>query len=155
MMIALTADYVDGCLDVVRSLPEWFSYPGALEGVEHAARTQEGFVDLHGGAVVGFVMLTSKFPETLEITFLAVHREHHRSGIGKRLVIAARDIAESRAMDSISLLTLGPASKSPFYAETIAFYQSIGFWRTNELYLADWGGSPTLVMTAAIANLAR
>ena len=155
MIADLGPDHVDGCVEVVRALPEWFGYPGALEGVAKAVATQRGFVDLVGGQIIGFVTTNSTFDECLEITYLAVHSAHRRLGIGRELVIAVRDSALERHIPSISLLTLGPASKSPYYADTVSFYRALGFWRTNELYLSTWGGAPTLVMTAATADLAR
>ena len=91
--------------------------------------------------------------ETVEITYLAVRADHRREGVGRALVNAVRDHALAIGAQSICLLTLGPSAASEFYAETIAFYQAIGFWRTKEVYLSAWGGAPTLLMVAPAASI--
>src|SRR6202012_4293973 len=93
------------------------------------------------------------FDETLEITYLAVRAEHRGGGIGRRLVAAVCGLASTLDASSVTLLTLGPSSGSQHYAETVAFYRSIGFWRTKEVRNTEWGGAPSLVMTAPLAQL--
>jgi ribosomal protein S18 acetylase RimI-like enzyme len=145
--------HVAGCVAVVASLPEWFGYEGALEGVEHAARTQMGFVEVERGTVGGFVTMAPLFPETVEITYLAVHADRRRSGVGRALVRVARDRAQRDGARSICLLTLGPSAGSAVQEETIAFYRALGFWRTKEVYLQSWRGAPTLLMSAPIDQI--
>jgi len=154
-IIELSPDHVAGCRAVIESLPEWFGYPGALDGVTEAVSTERGFVAADGESVVGFVTTVPRFEETLEITYLAVGAQRRGSGVGRRLVAAVCAAATSIGAESIVLLTLGPSSQSTYYAETVAFYRSIGFLRTTELYLTDWGGAPTLVMSGSVATIAE
>jgi ribosomal protein S18 acetylase RimI-like enzyme len=153
MIVALAPPQFAGCLEVIRSLPEWYGYEGAVEDVARALESQAGFVALDGSTVAGFVAIEPAYDESLEITYLAVHADHRRSGLGKSLVHAVADLARQRGVASVCLLTLGPSSGSTHYAETVGFYQAIGFWRTKELYLSSWGGAPTLVMVAAVDQL--
>jgi ribosomal protein S18 acetylase RimI-like enzyme len=153
MIVDLASSQFTSCLDVIRSLPEWYGYEGALEDVTKALETQRGFVALEGDVVAGFVAMKPCYEETLEITYLAVHADHRRSGLGKSLVGAVADFARQRDFSSVCLLTLGPSSGSTYYAETVRFYEAIGFWRTKELYLSSWGGAPTLVMVAPLDRL--
>jgi ribosomal protein S18 acetylase RimI-like enzyme len=153
MIVELDASHALGCVDVVASLPEWFSYEGALEGVEHAARSQTGFVDVEHGRVDGFVTMVPLFSETAEITYLAVRADRRRTGVGRSLVHAATALAARNGAESICLLTLGPSAGNPAQDATIAFYRAMGFWRTKEVYLSSWGGAPTLLLSAPIDRI--
>jgi ribosomal protein S18 acetylase RimI-like enzyme len=153
MIDDLAPNHFTQCLDVIRSLPEWYGYEGALEEVAAALETQQGFVATEGAVVTGFVAIKPCYDESLEITYLAVHADHRRSGVGRSLVGAVADYARERGVSSVCLLTLGPTSGSAHYAETVRFYQAIGFWRTKELYLSSWGNAPTLVMVAPVEQL--
>ena len=153
MIVALEPTHVEGCLDVIRSLPEWFGYEGAVEGVATALESQGGFVALEGSVVAGFVAIAPAFDESLEITYLAVHADHRRGGLGRSLVRAVAEFARGRDIPSVCLVTLGPSAGDPRQEETISFYRAIGFWRTKELYLRTWGGAPTLLMVARVDQL--
>jgi ribosomal protein S18 acetylase RimI-like enzyme len=153
MIVSLAPSHVEGCLDVIRSLPEWYGYEGALEDVAAALGTQGGFVALEGSLIAGFVAIEPAYDESLEITYLAVHADRRRSGLGRSLVQAVAQFARQREVASVCLLTLGPSSGSAHYAETVSFYRAIGFWRTKELHLSSWGGAPTLVMVAPVDQL--
>jgi ribosomal protein S18 acetylase RimI-like enzyme len=153
VIVVLEPAHVEGCLDVIRSVPEWFGYEGAVEAVATALGSQEGFVALEGSVVAGFVTIEPAFDESLEITYLAVHADHRRSGFGGLLVHAVAELARARDIPSVCLLTLGPSAGSTHQAETISFYRAIGFWRAKEFYLRTWGGAPTLLMVAPVDNL--
>jgi N-acetylglutamate synthase-like GNAT family acetyltransferase len=150
----LSLEHVAGCLVVAESLPEWFGYPGALQGIEAALRRETGFVVLDEGEVAAFVSTAPTYRESLEITYLAVHAARRRSGLGHRLIAHVRDAAKAGGFSSVCLLTLGPSASSPFYAQTVAFYQAVGFWRIKELHLSEWNGAPALLMAAPLGNLA-
>lgn len=151
MIALLDATHSADCVEVVRTLPEWFGYPGALTDVKDATSSQSGFVAVDEDMTVqGFVTVQSSFVETLEITYLAVRADQRRHGHGRALVRAVRDLAVARGAESICLLTLGPTAGSVHYAQSVAFYKTIGFWQTKEVYLTAWGGAPTLVMVADV-----
>ncbi len=141
------------CVEVVRSLPGWFSYPGALDDVASATSSQEGFCARVDGQLVGFVTVRLSFAESLEITYLAVHAMYRNKGIGSQLVRAVARLCKERSIELICLLTLGPTAGSSFYEETVAFYRASGFWRVRELQNAEWGGAYSLVMTALASRL--
>src|SRR6202034_2059820 len=113
MIVALEPTHVEGCLDVIRSLPEWFGYEGAVEGVATALESQGGFVALEGSVVAGFVAIAPAFDESLEITYLAVHADHRRGGLGRSLVRAVAEFARGLDIPSVCLLTLGPSAGDP------------------------------------------
>jgi N-acetylglutamate synthase-like GNAT family acetyltransferase len=149
----LTPERADACAAVIETLPEWFGYEGAVEGVRAEAARREGFVALKGTEVVGFVTVAPVFSESIEISYLAVRRDARNGGIGRRLVAEVCDKAREIGCEEVVLLTLGPSAESAHYTETVAFYRAVGFWRTKEVPNSDWGGAPSLVMSAPIARL--
>ena len=153
-IVALEAAHRADCLVVVKSLPEWFSYPGALDDIGASLDRDQGFVAMSDGAVKAFITLSPLFDETVEIKYLAVHKSARRSGLGRSLVKAARGFADRRGAHNLSLLTLGPSGGSPFYDETVRFYVALGFARAKELHISEWGGAPALVLCASTAAIA-
>ncbi len=149
----LQADDDEACVGIIRSLPAWFGYAGAEQSVREAAQTQAGFAVVDGGIVVAFVTTRPCFDESLEITYLAVHADQRRSGHGRLLAGAVARRGIENGFLSVCLLTLGPSSGSSDYAETVDFYRSLGFWRSKEVKLGEWGGAPALIMTAPITVL--
>ena len=154
-IVALAAHHAPACVSVIASLPEWFGYEGALESIGHVAETAEGFVALERDVVIGFVTTSPIFDETLEITYLAVDKRARRGGVGRSLLAAVCEKASGLGASSVSLITLGPSSGSAPYAETVAFYRAMGFWRSKEIRNVEWGGAPSLVMTAPVDVLRR
>ena len=150
MLEALGPQHVAGCEAVIASLPEWFGYEGALADTSAAVRTQRGYVSSDGGVVNGFVTMMTVFPETIEITYLAVRAASRRSGIGRKLLGKVRDAAVDDGASHICLLTLGPSADNIAYGETVAFYRALGFLRIKEVELSSWGGAPALVMAAPV-----
>src|SRR5688500_2207184 len=79
-----------------------------------------------GDGSVGLVTLTRHFPETWEITRMAVHPGWHRRGLRGRMVGAA--VARCREEGATTLLvkTLADSHPSEEYAQTRAFYRAMG-----------------------------
>lgn len=152
---ALAAGDEEGCISVVRSLPEWFGYPGAVEGIRDALGSQRGFVvPADDGAIAAFTTVRVNFDECLEITYLAVHARWRGSGLGTALVSAVGRLCLEEGHRVVCLLTLGPSAESPHYQQTVAFYRSRGFAAVRECRLTEWNGAPALLMAAESATLA-
>jgi GNAT superfamily N-acetyltransferase len=146
----LTRDDSGTCEAIVRALPAWF---GIEEGIAEARgylETQDGFVAEVEGRVAGFLTFASAFPESAEITWMAVAPEHHWHGIGRALIEAV--VAEARARGATLLLvkTLAEAHPSPEYARTRAFYQAVGFRRLTVLPEHWDPANPCLLMVRPI-----
>lgn len=82
-----------------------------------------------GPEVVGFVTLLRHFPESWEVTWMAVAPAWHRSGIGRCLVEETVAAARQAGARLLLVKTLADRHPSPEYARTRAFYQSQGFVR--------------------------
>ena len=146
----------DACVQVIESLPEWFSYPGAIEAIRSALSEQSGFV-VSGDTdekIDGFVTTKVNFEESLEITYLAIRASARGRGLGTTLLSTVGRVAASRGHRVVCLLTLGPSAESVPYRETVAFYVARGFARVRECRLVEWGGAPALLMEASAADLA-
>ncbi|MDQ3484191.1 MAG: GNAT family N-acetyltransferase [Actinomycetota bacterium] len=89
-------------------------------------RPEDVLVALVDGIVAGYVQLkqTSSVPShehVLLINGLAVHPDHQRSGIGRRLVEAAVEEARRRGVRKLSLRVLGPNTTARRLYETLDF----------------------------------
>lgn len=137
------ADQVDG---IARSLPAWFGIEEGLQDLRHCAERNSGFVALQDGDVTGFVTLARPFPETWEITWMAVAPDRHRQGISRALIDAVMREARQSGARLLHVKTLADTHPSPEYAQTRAFYRSLGFDRL--IVLPDlWGPeNPCLLM---------
>jgi len=87
---------------------------------------EDVLVALVDGVVAGYVQLkqTSPVPShehVLLINGLAVHPDHQRSGIGRRLVAAAVEEARRRGVRKLSLRVLGPNTGARKLYEALGF----------------------------------
>jgi GNAT superfamily N-acetyltransferase len=123
---SLAREDADSCEVIVRSLPGWF---GIEEGIAEARgylETQDGFVTEVRGHVAGFLTFAAAFPESIEITWMAVAPELHWQGIGRTLIDAVVTEGRRRGATLLLVKTLADAHPSLEYARTRAFYQAVG-----------------------------
>ncbi|MBA3379253.1 MAG: GNAT family N-acetyltransferase [Chloroflexia bacterium] len=135
---------------LARALPAWFGIEEGLQDLRHCAESQPGFVALHRADVIGFVTLDQPFPETREITWMAVAPDLRRNGVGRALIGAVIDDARASRARLLHVKTLADSHPSPEYAQTRAFYCAMGFERL--LVLPDlWGPqNPCLLMVRSV-----
>lgn len=127
MLRTLAPSDAERCDAIVAALPEWFGVEQGIEDCAAAVRSHEGLVSLAGDQVVGFVTWEDRFPETTEITWAAVHPEHHRQGHGRALVVEMLRIVGGRGIRLAVVHTLSSAAPDPYYERTRAFWQAAGF----------------------------
>jgi len=85
-------------------------------------------------------------PVASEIELLAVRRDLHRAGIGRRLVGRVESDLRSRGVRLLEVKTRGPSGESVEYERTRAFYDAIGFLPLEER-TDIWGPhNPCLIM---------
>ena len=82
----LTTADAPACDAIIASLPYHFGQERGVEECAKAVRQQAGFVATIDGDVVGFLTFTNHWPESAEITWMAVSAEHRRRGIGRVLI---------------------------------------------------------------------
>jgi GNAT superfamily N-acetyltransferase len=141
------------CDAVIASLAYHFGDPSGVADCASAVRSQHGVVAEVDGAVAGFVTLLHHFPESAEITWMAVHASHRRRGIGARLIDAAADMARAHGAHMLYVMTLGPSvpeESGDNYEGTRRFYRSQGFVPLRELGLREWNDSHALILARAL-----
>jgi len=135
------------CEAIGRALPAWFGIEAGLEEMRRAAEIEPGFVALmEPDRMIGFLTVRRHFPESWDITWMAVHPDHHRRRIGRQLIGALVEDARENGVRLLQVKTLADQHPSPEYARTRAFYQSLGFLRL-EVVPDLWGPeNPCLVL---------
>lgn len=118
----------DACETIVRELPDWFGHEEGIAEAREYLHSQEGVVATDAdGEVLGWLTYACAFPESMEITWMAVAASAHRRGIGRALIDRLIEITESRETQVILVKTLADTHPSPEYAATRAFYGAMGF----------------------------
>lgn len=145
-IVPLHPTHVDACEQIARAMPAWFGIEEGLQDLRQCLETEPGLVAVCGDQVVGFITIASPFPETREITWMAVSPGHHRQGIGRALVEALIVQAKDERGTLVHVKTLADLHPSPEYAQTRAFYHALGFQRL--IVLPElWGPSnPCLLL---------
>lgn len=129
---------------ILRSLPAWFGIERSIRDYVASAATEDSFLATQDGRTIGVALVKQHFPETAELTLLAVHADVRRSGAGTALVEAVAEAARAAGASQLAVHTVGPSFESEPYAETRAFYRRVGFLPLQELHGIDWDG-PTLI----------
>lgn len=110
---------------LIASLPEWFT-PDEVETVRQVVGPP-GVVALNDhGQLVGFVAWEQRQTEW-EICWIAVARDLHRAGIGKRMLDWMLERARAAAVPRIRVQTVAHTTDYEPYARTRAFYETCGF----------------------------
>ena len=85
---------------MLKALPDWFGIPEAIEQFCHEAATahvggahQEPMGD---DEVAGLVTLLQQFPVAAELHLIAIRAEHHREGLGQKLLAAVEATSRKR-----------------------------------------------------------
>lgn len=133
----LTIEDADTCDQIILSLPYHFGYESGRQECAHAVRTSEGLVAVVNQQVVGFLTLRRHFDTTTEITWMAVHAQHRRQGIGRALIQHLRQDLQDQGSLLLIVTTLAPSydegNVADGYHGTRMFYKAQGFIPACEL----------------------
>ena len=144
----LISEDVSRCIDINRSLPDWFGLEEGLAEAEEYLRDHPGLVAEVDGAVVGYLTYAQLFAESTEISWMAVAKSQHRRGIGRSLIAALEKQLPGGSL--LSVKTLADSHPSPEYAITRAFYGSLGF-RPQMVFPELWDlSNPCLLMVKTL-----
>ena len=146
------SQWPDAVASLLADLPEWFGIEDAVRGYVDAARTLPTVAALSGTDVAAVCLLRRHTPVAAEIELLAVRRDLHRQGIGRRLVERAEVDLAADGVRLVEVKTFGPSGESPAYARTRAFYEAIGFLALEER-TDIWGAdNPCLILVKPLAS---
>jgi predicted N-acetyltransferase YhbS len=146
---SLTPGDADGCDAVIASLPYHFGNQRGIEACAAAVRREEGAVATMDGSVAGFLTFVHHAPESAEITWMAVHADHRREGIGRSLIEHTTSTLSARGTRFVYVLTLGPSvieDVDDGYEGTRRFYHAVGFIPLRELELRSWDDERALLL---------
>jgi ribosomal protein S18 acetylase RimI-like enzyme len=133
----LVAGDAPACDAVIASLPYHFGNADGRRDCAEAVRSQAGLVAVEGDRVVGFLTVVHHFPETSEITWMAVHADRRCRGIGRALVQHLTGQLRDQGRRLLLVLTVSSLEEEPGiddgYHRTRAFYRSVGFVPAREL----------------------
>lgn len=150
-IMPLHPTHATDCEAIGRALPNWFGIEEGLLDLRHVAETQSGFIATVADEVIGFVTLERHFPESSEITWMAVHPDHHRRGVGRMLIDATLVACHNAGVSFLLVKTLADTHPSPDYAETRAFYERMGFERL-QVFPDLWGPDNPCLMLCRVVN---
>lgn len=114
-------------LDIMGSLPEWFSPPEDIAEKAVSHRNMPFFAAFDGDECIGFAALKIHNEYTVEIYNLGVLKKYHRHGGGHLLTTACVDFCRARGMAFLTVKTLDGSADYEPYERTRAFYGKEGF----------------------------
>ncbi|MHA2878880.1 GNAT family N-acetyltransferase [Vibrio campbellii] len=138
------------CEGVLRTLPEWFGREDAL--MEYVAEIDalDTYTTWDGNNLVGFFSVNYHNADSAELHVLAVHKDHHRQGIGLLLFQTIEKELKAKSVKLLQVKTLGASANDPNYEKTRHFYTALGFYPLEEIE-DFWGeGTPCLFMVKAL-----
>lgn len=142
------------CDAIVASLPHFFGDPDGIRDCAAAVRSQRGWVATLDSEVAGFLTVESHFADSAEITWMAVHADHRRHGLGRSLIEHTAAALARDGARMLCVLTLGPSVPEPgedTYEGTRAFYTSTGFVPLRELELRSWNDAYALILARPLS----
>jgi len=140
------------CLDILRSLPQWFGNETAIVGYGQQCRTLPVFAAFSGEEAIGFAALKQHSEFTREICVMGVKPKYHHKGIGRALLAACEENCRANGTRFLTVKTLAGTAPSKSYAKTRAFYQAMGFVPL-EIFPLYWDeANPCLLMAKYLAG---
>ncbi|MFN7779988.1 MAG: GNAT family N-acetyltransferase [Betaproteobacteria bacterium] len=138
------------CEAVLRSVPQWFGIEESLREYVAASRRLPTFAWEEDRTLVGFLSLKEHFPQSWEISCIAVRNEARGQRIGSKLLAHAEHWLRRQGVRLLQVKTLADQDPSPEYAETRRFYVSRGFMAL-EVFPELWSpANPALQMVKVL-----
>jgi len=134
--------------DVLLDLPEWFGIPESTqEYIEVGSKLLTFVADIDNDHI-GFIVLKKLNNDEVELYVLGIKRNHHRKGIGRKLVNETINYCKANDIKRIIVMTLDE-SYEPFninYDNTRKFYEGVGFTKIK-VDTDIWGSTyPCLIL---------
>lgn len=121
---------------ILEALPDWFGIPEAREAYIRESIGKTFFCAYDNEGPVGFLYLKETGRDTVELYVMGVRMEHHRNGIGRALVEAAKEAAKDAGYSFLQVKTV-QMGRYEAYDRTNRFYLALGF-REFEVFPTLW-----------------
>ena len=147
------ADDVDGCVEIMESLPDYFT-EAANQEVASNLLDNVSFVAEHRQQLIGLVMIERRYPRSAEILVAAVRPEHRDAGVGSSLLDAALTALAESGVALVEAKTLDASDDYEPYVATRAFWERRGFVQIDCIDpLPGWDpGNPSAIYVKALAT---
>lgn len=137
-------------LNIMGSLPEWFSPPESFPEKAALHREFPFFGAFDGDRCVGFAALKIHNEYTAEVYNLGILKEYHRRGGGHGLIAACEKYCRKGGIKFLTVKTLDGSAEYAPYEGTRAFYKKEGFYPL-EVFPDHWDrDNPCLFMAKSL-----
>ena len=140
------------CNTILRALPNWFGIESAIVDYVNQVREMPFLSAFVSGEPVGFVAIKEHNQYTAEVCVMGILREHHRQGIGRKLIKWCEEYCITSGKEFLTVKTLDESRASKSYEKTRQFYLAIGF-RPLEVFPLHWDkDNPCLFLAKCISS---
>lgn len=145
-------DDVARCVAIVEGLPEYFT-PDVPEHVATDMRTHRSWVATADDEVIGFAVVSTRFPRAAEVLWAGVAAERRGAGIGTALVTSVLAELAWRGIRLVEVKTLDPSADYHPYKATFGFWLARGFLQIDTIDppLGWEQSNPAAVLVAVLA----
>ena len=110
---------------VLEALPEWFEIQETREAYIRESAGLPLFAAYDGERPVGFLCLKETGKDTAELDVMGVMKEYHRKGVGRELVLKAKETAAQAGYSFLQVKTV-QMGRYEEYDRTNRFYLALG-----------------------------
>lgn len=118
--------YIEACLKLARLLPKYFTNK-AIDEMRNDLCEHILFIATDSEVILGFAAIHNKTPAVAELTWLMVHPQQQRQGVGMALVKHIVAELKSQEVRILEVKTLAKESGYQPYARTRRFFEKLGF----------------------------
>lgn len=115
------------CRSITKDLPEYFGLPECNETYAKGVREHINFAIKYKGAFVGLLSLAFPYPNSGQIYWMGILKQHQGQGLGHLLIHAAVDFAKLKGAQQLTVETLSKKTSDEKYLKTYRFYVTIHF----------------------------
>lgn len=139
---------------ILEALPEWFGDREAIMNYGHAAGAEafDSLLAVDDHATVAVALVRRHFPESAELHLIAVDPGRRGNGIGRMLVDHIAEVLAGDGCRFLTVHTVAASFASDAYAQTRAFYRSVGFIPLEEHDNLDWPGPSVILVRSLVAR---
>jgi GNAT superfamily N-acetyltransferase len=151
MIIEVTSNKGVICAEILATIPQWFGLPESNAAYKRDVERMAMFAAIEDERALGFLALNQHTPHAVEIHVMGVRPEHHRSGLGRALVVRAEDWVRARGARFFTVKTRSLSAPDPNYAKTHRFYEAMGFLPIEEFPTLWDPQNPALMLAKYLA----
>lgn len=115
------------CRSITEDLPEYLGISSANEQYFKNIHSCKNLAAKIAGDYVGLISLNFPYANNINIYWMAVLKDHHCKGIGRKLIEQACQLTRKLNATTMTVETLALEESDENYLKTYKFYQSLGF----------------------------